>query len=276
MDLTKNIEDFNLVFLDLETTGLDVVTGDSLCEVGAFKVREGKIIDEFYSLVNPGKNMPPQAYKIHKISDQELKGAPYFEEIADKLIAFLNGCVVCAYNVGFDVGFINYQLRKMGRLPPELPAIDILSMARGLLKLHRYNLETTAKFLNIDCGQGMHRALSDAMVAYKIFLKLNNILKEKGIKKLDEFVSLYGLVNEIFKPKEGRKILLLEEAVDNKAILEIRYFSSSNAIEEEKILPLRVSQQDKRPYLLYQGGDKGSSHLELNRILNIRVSEAGS
>ena len=274
MNLAKNIEDFNLVFLDLETTGLDVVTGDSLCEVGAFKVREEKIVDEFHSLVNPGKKMPSQAYKIHKISDQELKDAPCFEEIADKLISFLNGCVVCAYNVGFDVGFINYQLRKMGRLTLELPAIDILSMARDLLKLPRYNLETTAKFLNVDCGQGIHRALSDALIAYRVFLKLNNILKEKGIEKLDEFVSLYGLANEIFKPKEDRKILFLEEAVDKKAILGIRYFSSSNTIKEEKILPLRVCQQDKRPYLLCQGGNESSFHLELNRILSIKTSDA--
>ncbi|MFH1519795.1 MAG: 3'-5' exonuclease [Candidatus Omnitrophota bacterium] len=269
MDLTKNIEDFDLVFLDLETTGLDVVTGDSLCEVGALKVRERKVINKFHSLVNPRKKMPAQAYEVHKISDEELKDAPCFEEIADRLIRFLNGCVICAYNVGFDMGFINHQLRRMGRSYLEGPAIDVLSMARDGLKLPRYNLEATAKFFNIDCSRGLHRAVGDAFVAYRIFLKLIDIFKEKRIEKLNEFISLYGLDNEIFRAGEDHKTLLFKEAMDSKTTLAIRYFSSSNRLKEEKILPLSIFQEGKYSYLLYQGEGEASCRLKLNRILKV-------
>ncbi len=269
MDLTKNIEDFDLVFLDLETTGLDVVTGDCLCEVGALKVRDRKVINEFHSLVNPRKKMPQEAYEVHKISDEELKDAPCFEEIADRLIRFLNGCVICAYNVGFDMGFINHQLQRIGRSSYEGPAIDVLAMARDGLKLPRYNLETTAKFFNIDCSQGLHRASGDALVAYKIFLKLIDIFKEKQIEKLDEFISLYGLDNEIFRAGEDHKTLLFKEAMDDKTTLKIRYFSSSNRLKEENILPLRVLQEGKYSYLLYQGEAEASCRLKLNRILKV-------
>jgi len=271
MDLTRNIEHFNLVILDLETTGLDVVTGDSICEIGAFKVKSRKIIDKFHSLINPNRNMPEQAYNVHKISEQELKDAPYFEDIADKFVSFLDQSVICAYNIKFDMGFINNHLKKTNRPPLELPAVDILSMARDALKLPRYNLEAVAKSLNIDCSQGLHRALSDTSVAYQILIKLLDIFKEKKIGGLDEFISLYGLNNEIFKSKEEKKTLLLNAAIEKGAVLGIKYFSPNNTLEEEEVLPLRILQEDRYSYLLCQGRGKGksSSSIKLTRILRV-------
>lgn len=274
MDLERNIEDSDLVILDLETTGLDVVTGDFICEVGALKVRGRKIIDKFHSLVNPKRSMPDQAYNVHKISEEELKDAPYFEEIADKLISFLDGCAVCAYNIKFDMGFINYQLKKLNRLPLEIPAVDILAMSRDVLKLPRYNLEAAAKSLDVDCSQGLHRALGDASIAYGVLLKLIDIFKEKGIEKLSEFISLYGLNNEVLKSKEDQKMFFLKEAVDKGAVLEIRYFSSANTLEEEEVLPLRILEEEKYPYLWYQGKGEGSSSIKISRILKVRAPKS--
>jgi len=269
MDLTRNIEDFNLAILDLETTGLDVVTGDSICEIGVFKVKGRNIIDKFHSLINPNRNMPDQAYAVHKISQEELKDAPYFEDIADEFVSFLGESIICAYNIKFDMSFINNHLKKSNRPPLELPAIDILSMARDALKLPRYNLEATAKALNIDCSQGLHRALGDASVAYQILTKLLDIFKEKRIGKLDEFISLYGLNNEIFKSKEEKKTLLLNAAIEKRAVLGIKYFSSTNTLEEEEVLPLRILREDRYPYLLCQGRSKDSSSIKLSRILEV-------
>ena len=269
MDLTRNIEDFNLVIHDLETTGLDVVTGDSICEIGAFKVKSRKTIDKFHSLINPNRNMPDQAYDVHKISEEELKDAPYFEDIADKFVSFLGESIICAYNIKFDMSFINNHLKKSNRPPLELPAVDILSMARDALKLPRYNLEAAARSFNIDCSQGLHRALGDASAAYQILIKLLDIFKEKRIEKLGEFISLYGLNNEIFKSKEERKILLLNAAIEKRAALGIKYFSSANILEEEEVLPLRILEEDKYSYLLYQGKSKDSSSIKLNRILKV-------
>ena len=269
MDLTRNIEDFNLAILDLETTGLDVVTGDSICEIGVFKVKGRNIIDKFHSLINPNRNMPDQAYAVHKISQEELKDAPYFEDIADEFVSFLGESIICAYNIKFDMGFINNHLKKSNRPPLELPAIDILSMARDALKLPRYNLEATAKAFNIDCSQGLHRALGDASVAYQILTKLLDIFKEKRIGKLDEFISLYGLNNEIFKSKEEKKTLLLNAAIEKRAVLGIKYFSSTNTLEKEEVLPLRILKEDRYPYLLCQGRSKDSSSIKLSRILEV-------
>lgn len=270
MDLTKNIEDFNLVILDLETTGLDAVTGDAICEVGAFKVRNRKIIDKFHSLVNPNRNMPLQAYNVHKISQEELNDAPFFEDIVDKLISFLDKSVIFAYNIKFDIGFINNHLKKINRPSLESPGVDILSMARDALKLPRYNLEAVAKFLDIDCSQGLHRALGDASIAYQTLIKLLDIFKAKGVKRLDEFISLYGLNNEIFKLKEEKKTLKLNAAIEKNEALGIKYLSTDNTLKEEEVLPLRIIEEDKYPYLLCQSKSKSSSNIKLSRILTIR------
>jgi DNA polymerase III epsilon subunit family exonuclease len=269
MDLDKNIEDFDLIFLDLETTGLDAVTGDSICEIGAFRIKTRKIVDQFHSLINPKKNIPQEAYNVHKISDEDVKNAPYFEDVIDSLISFLAGGVICAYNVDFDMGFIDNHLKRSGYSPLDLPALDILSMARDALRLPKYNLAATAQFFNIDCSGGLHRALEDASVAYKIFFKLLDMFKERKVEKLEDFISLYGFNNEIFKVKENQKISLLKEAIDKRESSKIRYLSFANIVEEEVIMPLRVLKENNYFCLLYQGKKETSSQIRLGRVLKI-------
>jgi DNA polymerase III epsilon subunit family exonuclease len=272
MDLTKNIEDCTLVFLDLETTGLDFVTGDSICEIGAYKIKAGKIADKFHSLVNPERAIPKEAFRVHKISDEQVKYAPVFEKIAAKLISFTSGSVVCAYNVGFDMGFIDHYLKNMGEGPLPLPAIDVLAMARDALRLNRYNLESVARHLNVDCSGVLHRALDDALITYRVFYKLLETFKEKKIFTLNDYLNLYGFVNDIVKIKEIEKARIISEAIKNETPLRLRYFSAKGRVEEETVMPLRMLQENKYFSFLYQGNDESSSRLRSNRILSISAS----
>ncbi|MBN3041092.1 MAG: 3'-5' exonuclease [Candidatus Omnitrophica bacterium] len=272
MDISKNINDYNLAFLDLETTGLDVVMGDAICEIGALKVKDKRIIDKFHTLVNPGKSVPIEAYKVHKISDEELKFAPLFEKVADKVKIFLNDSVVCAYNVGFDMGFLDYQLKNAGLEPLFIPAIDILSMARDSLVLNRYNLESVAQHLGIDCSNGLHRALDDSMVAYQVFFRLIEIYREKGIEKLNDFVSLYGFSNDIVKTQDRVKAELIKDAISRQQKVYLKHFSANKVIENERVLPLRILEENRRFFLLYQGQGDNSCRICSNRILDIVIT----
>jgi DNA polymerase-3 subunit epsilon len=271
VDLNRNIEEYDLVFIDLETTGLDVITGDSICEVGAFKIKNRKAIAKFHSLVNPGKPVPPEAYRIHKISDEALKDAPRFEAIAGKLNDFLKDSVICAYNIGFDIGFINYQLKKSDYPEVASPAIDILSMARDMLSLSRYNLETAARYLDRDCSGTLHRALDDAKIACRVFYKLVDKLKDKRIENLSQYLPLYGFANEIFKHSEDKKTTLIKEAILKTLTLKLVFFSRENTVEEEKITPLRLLQEGRYSYLLYQKSREDTCRIRLNRILEVEV-----
>lgn len=268
-DFSLPLEDYQLAFLDLETTGLDAVMGDAICEIGVYKIKGRRILDKFHSLVNPGKPVPEEAYRVHKISDQDLQYAPKFEKIAGKLVDFLDGCVLCAYNVGFDLGFIDYSLRKISYKPLAIPTVDILAMARDALNLPRYNLESVAKSLEIDCGRGLHRALDDALITYQVFLKLIDGFRNKQIENLGDYVSLYSCDNELSRIRQDQKVNILKEAVDKNCLVIVKYFSDRQSLEQERILPLRVFQEGRFYYLLYQGQQGNSYRIRLSRLLDI-------
>lgn len=269
MDLSKPLEDYQLAFLDLETTGLDVITGDAICEIGLLKVKQRKIIDKFQSLVNPKKPMPEGAYRVHGISDQELQYAPPFEKIAERVLNFFKGCVLCAYNVKFDLGFIDHSLQRMNLEALTMPTIDILSMARDLLSLPRYNLETVAKHLAIDC-RSLHRALDDVLITYQVFLKLTDICKEKNIRNLDHYISLYSCENQIFKAQENQKVAIVKEAIANNAQITIEGSFNSQAIAKEQVLPLRIFREGRFLYLLCQVPTGTTKQVDLRRVLDIQ------
>lgn len=271
IDLKKNIEDVDLVFLDLETTGLDVIEGDAICEIGALKVRNRDIVDKFQTLVNPGKRIPHEVYLIHKISDEDVKDAPRFSDVVEATSAFLKDCVVCAYNAEFDVGFINRESHRIKFQPPELPVLDVLVMARKTVKLPRYNLEYVAKFFNVDYSSGFHRAINDSHIAFQVFLKLRDILKERNLEILEEYLSLFGMNNEIFRLKEEPKIMAIKEAISKGIYLKIRYFSYQNTIEEEKVKPINFFQEKKSFYLWCQNSKNTSFRININRIFNIEI-----
>ncbi len=272
MDFKRNIEDYQLIFLDLETTGLDALMGDAICEIGALKVEGRGIVDKFHTLVNPKKSIPKEAYRVHKISDEEVKYAPYFEKVADKLINFMKDGVVLAYNVGFDMGFVDHHLKSMGHDTLAVPAVDILAMARDALQLSRYNLQVVAQFLDIDCSNGLHRASDDALVAYQVFLKLLDIFTQKGVRTLEQFLSLYGFNNEFFISQQNQKIRILEEAIDNRSQLSMQYFSLKKSVEEEKVVPLKLFREDRFWYLLYQGQSENTARLRSNHILKVETA----
>ncbi|MCF7887129.1 MAG: 3'-5' exonuclease [Candidatus Omnitrophica bacterium] len=191
MYLDKSIKDCPLIFLDLETTGL-LVERSSICEVAAFLIEQGKIVDEFHTLVHPHQKVPYAAFCIHKISDKDLIGAPYFKDIAGSLINFLSRGILCAYNVSFDLGFMNYQLKKNHIECIDPPLIDVLAMAKNTLKLKSHKLESVAKFFGLTSEIQFHRAKDDAYATYLIFSKLIEIIEKKQSIQAKEIINLYS------------------------------------------------------------------------------------
>ncbi|MBU2102550.1 MAG: 3'-5' exonuclease [Candidatus Omnitrophota bacterium] len=272
MNLKRAIDDIDLVFLDLETTGLDVVEGDAICEIGALRTRGDTIVKQFQTLVNPGKSIPPQAHLIHKISDQDVKSAPSFRDVFDGVQDFLQDSIVCAYNAEFDLGFIKHQAWRENRVAVEFPAMDILSMARTTVKLTRYKLESAARFFGIDTAGGFHRAISDAQITFQVFLKLRDMLRERNLTMADDYVSLFGVNNTVFRSKEEPKIVAIKEAMSKEIYLKIRYFADENVMRTEKIRPLIFFQERNSFYLWYQGAGVESRRININRIFDIEIA----
>jgi DNA polymerase III epsilon subunit len=272
MDFKKNIEEFDLVFIDLETTGLNTQEDEAICEIGAYKVREEKIIDKFHTLINPKKDIPYSVYLIHKISNEDVKDAPFFEDIVEELLKFLKKTIICAYNADFDIGFLNWELKKINYPLLTFPVIDILSMAKKTLKLPKYNLKAICSFFNIEIKE-THRALEDAFLALKVFFRLKSIIKEKGINKLEDYLSLYGINNEIFKAQQEKKIIFLKEAILKGYKLKIKYLSYQAGLKNRYIKPLHLFKENDNFYLLYEYEEEENPPLRINlkNLLQLEV-----
>ncbi len=266
-----NLKDLDLIFLDVETTGLNAFEGDSICEIGALKYKEGVILDEFYTLINPKRKIPLQVSSIHRIYDEDVKDAPYFEEVADSLLNFLDNSIICGYNIGFDLGFLNVELEKIGYPSLQLPSLDILVMVRKTFpSLPRYNLSYVASYFHIK-GERFHRALDDALITWQIFEKVKVVLKERGIEKIEDYLSLYGFDNEFFKKFQEPKLAIIKESIVAGFKLKIDYLAYDGQRRTFVVKPKKIISQEKIWFLAKKDSEGIEVRLSLDRILNLEI-----
>lgn len=146
----------DLVALDLETTGLDI-ENDSIIEIGAVKLRDGKVLEEYSVLINPGFVIPAETTHITGIHQDDLRNAPTLPQVLPEIRSFVADAPVIAHNAAFDVGF----MRRFGALQQNLP-LDTYELASLLLpRAPRYSLSSLAAGFAIDL-ENAHRALDDA------------------------------------------------------------------------------------------------------------------
>lgn len=156
----------DLVALDLETTGLDIEQ-DSIIEIGAVRLRDGKIDEEFGILVNPGFVIPAETTHITGIHQDDLRNAPLLTDVLPQISDFVGQAPVIAHNVAFDIGF----MRRFGTLKQNLP-IDTVELASILLpRVPRYGLSSLAEHFNINL-ENAHRALDDARATAILYWQL--------------------------------------------------------------------------------------------------------
>jgi DNA polymerase-3 subunit epsilon len=100
--------------VDIETTG-SWAAGDRITEIGAVKIRNHKVIDEWHSLVNPQRPIPAKITQITGITNEMVRFAPVFSEIADGFMGFMGDGIFVAHNVNFDYGFIGCEFERLER-----------------------------------------------------------------------------------------------------------------------------------------------------------------
>ncbi len=153
-----------LAIIDVETTGGSGVY-DRIIEVGVLVVENGEIIDSFETLINPERSVPPMITSLTGIANDNLAGAPLFEDVADRITELLDGALFVAHNARFDYGFIKNEFKRIGR-DFRATCVCTVRLSRRLFpEYDRHNLDSIAERFNLSCER-RHRALDDArMVA---------------------------------------------------------------------------------------------------------------
>lgn len=179
------LDETTFTVFDLETTGLKS-NQDEIIEIGAIKVKEGEIIDEYSTFVNPGREIPPGITKITGITDEMVAEAPKIEDVIDDLIEFIGDSVLVAHNAGFDYSFLRAALQKTGKKEERCSLLDTLGLCRALYpELKNHKLNTISEYLGVELTNH-HRAVDDARATAYILIKSLAFLKEREIVSLDE------------------------------------------------------------------------------------------
>ncbi len=170
--------------VDVETTGGSPGRGHRMTEVAIVEIRQGFIGEEFHTLINPGRRIPPRISAITGITDDMVMGAPFFDEVAEEVMNRLEGRVFVAHNVSFDWGFVSRQLQDTLGTCPEEPRLCTVQLTRRLIPgLRRRNLDAVASYFGVPI-EGRHRALGDAMATARLLLRLLDEAGARGVLDL--------------------------------------------------------------------------------------------
>lgn len=159
------------VVVDVETTGGRPGL-HRLTEIGAVKIIDGEIVDEFQSLLNPQRSIPPHISRITNITQEMVVGAPLFPEIAERFRNFMGEAIFAAHNVNFDYGFISAEYEMIDQRFRHPKICTCASMRRHFPGFRSYSLKNLCREFEIDLTSH-HRALCDAKAAAEL-LKLIN------------------------------------------------------------------------------------------------------
>lgn len=177
------------IILDTETTGLDPKDGHRIVEIGALEMINKVITgNKFHYYVNPERDMPIDAYKIHGISGDFLMDKPLFRDVADEFMKFIHDSSLVIHNASFDMKFLNHELTLLNLPSLEFSrVVDTLPIARKVFPGARVNLDALCKRFKIDnSNRQFHGALKDAYLLSEVYVELSGgrqtsfSLKEKN------------------------------------------------------------------------------------------------
>jgi DNA polymerase-3 subunit epsilon len=178
------LDEIEFVVVDTETTGLRPGS-HRVIELAGVRVRGGEVSGSFQSLLNPGVRIPSFITQFTGITREMVATAPASHEVLPDFLSFVEGAIVVGHNVGFDIGFLNYEAQLLGQSFP-IDGLDTIPLARRFLPgLRRFKLEHVAAHLKI-VASNRHRALGDARVTAAIFLKLLDLAGQQGITTLGQ------------------------------------------------------------------------------------------
>ncbi len=271
------LAEVQFVAFDLETTGLSAIA----CRVGEFgAVRfrlDGTELGRFEELVDPECPIPPEAMRIHGITDAMVRGAPTVAEVLPRFVEFLGSpdTILLAHNAPFDLGFLGVALTKLGQAFPAHAVLDTLDLARTCLRgPYSYRLEDVAIYLGVAESED-HRALSDSRLVAAVLQAI--VRRTRRLRSVVDLFQLspplsFEIAGGPLDPPPGYEDLAL--AIDQQLTIEMIYDGGTRGLTRRRVTPLALLETAGRAYLTaYCHADQIEKTYRLDRIREFRVEE---
>ena len=198
------------VLFDTETTGLDPLTGDRIIEIAALElIRDLPTGVVFHRLVDPDRDIDPDATRVHGLTRADLVGKPRFGEIVDELLAFIGGDKLVAHNATFDFGFLNAELARLGRPSVCLTRkVDTLELARTRFPGLPNSLDALCRRFGIDLSERTsHNALLDCRLLADVYIELTGGRQRGFLLATDDGPALPALAYQVSAARIARPML---------------------------------------------------------------------
>jgi DNA polymerase-3 subunit epsilon len=230
----SKLDSHTFAYLDVETTGLSPWFGDRICEIAVLRCEGNKIIDMFDSLLNPERAVSPGAARVNGLKDSDLKKAPRFMEVAERVLTLTKDAVVVCHNVPFDLGFLSSELGRINRHLPTVLTLDTLEIAREYFDFDSNSLQSIADWLDIEVVEA-HRVLSDTFTTREVLKHFSHKLRSTEIER-----AIAPYYPPVTSPQELNLPPVIEEALQSKKRLFIRYVDKKGDASERWITPKQI------------------------------------
>lgn len=231
----RSVNDDIIVF-DIETTGLSHTT-ERITEIGAVRLRNLEVVEEFETFVDPEKHIPENITELTGITDEMVAGAPREGEAVKSFLEFCGDAPLIAHNADFDTSFIRAACER-NKINYHNPYIDSLKLCKAAIpNKKKYTLDAMAK--ELGCGDfNHHRASDDAKMLAKIFIKLIDISsKGRAIEKLGDLNSVLGNV-DVKKMPAYHQIIIAKNNTGLKNLYKLISFSNLDYFFKKPRIPM--------------------------------------
>ena len=204
------LRETTFVVVDLETTGGRAAgdTGhcDAITEIGAVKVRGGVVLGELATLVDPGRDIPPQIVQLTGITSAMVRNAPAIEAVLPMFLEFARGAVLVAHNAGFDIGFLKAAAKRCDIVWPRPPVLCTVRLARRVLTREEapsVRLASLARLFQA-ATEPTHRALDDARATVDV---LHALIERVGNQGVHTYADLRAYLPNVTATQRAKRVL---------------------------------------------------------------------
>jgi len=274
-DKTGSLDE-EFVAFDLETTGLNS-REDRIIEIGAVIIKDGREVDRFQTFVNPRRQLRQQIVELTGITEEMLIDAPDIEQVLPEFLQFVGDRTVVAHNADFDTGFIRTACKEQGIEYP-FTSVDTLALSQVLMKqLKQHKLNLIADAMNLP-EFNHHRAADDAVICGMIMARFVEMLKEKGVTRLEQINALISELRAPHRRESGKTEHIVVLAKNQMGLrnlyhlltdANLKYFKRNPRFLKSRLMELReglIIGSACENNELFQAIIRGKSDAELHRL----------